>query len=59
MIFFQCHIKHIMCIIYQNAVTAFRYISQYFYVFKVKQEIIYKNICPRPNLGNYNITPDN
>jgi len=42
--FFQCKIKHILCIIYQNAVTAFRHVSQYLYVYKVKQEIIYTYI---------------
>jgi len=57
--FFQCKIKRILCITYQNAVTVFRYVSQYFYVYKVKQEIIYTYIHPRPKLGHYNITPDN
>jgi len=39
--FFQCKIKHILWIIYQNAVTAFRYVSQYFYVYEVKRNNLY------------------
>lgn len=54
----------------QNKTYSVHYISKcsnrlqicipvFLYIYKVKQEIIYTYIYPRPNLGNYNITPDN